>query len=491
MRVLVFDDDEAIGHLVVRVAKASGLEATAVSAAEAFKQSLQTDSPQVVVLDLQLAGTDGVEQMRLLANQQYAGALVLMSGYDARVLATAQSVGKSLGLKVECILEKPLNVKQLSDVFERLLFAGQALSTQRLLAAIANDELILDFQPIVSRQPKTLKKLEALVRWEHPVLGLIPPNRFLPVAEGDTATIDALTDWVVGATVDAYQVLAQLGISVPLAVNVSMCNLHDLTLPDRLDQRLRAGGMMAQHLCLEITESAAFTDVARTMDILSRIRLKGMLLSIDDFGTGYSSLKMLRQMPFSEIKIDQSFISDVTTSRDSRAIVKSIIGLAANMDMACTAEGVETEETAKFLEELGVCDLQGYLIARPMPVEAVPSWLAIWTGSPLQDQAVRPAGDAAATRGHGEVFHALPAPSPADSESGVVQLSSRQLEVMQLLSEGCPVKEIAYRLNLGIGTVKVHLSLAYSALGALNHIEAIRRAGPALLAWSIKQRPTS
>jgi EAL domain-containing protein (putative c-di-GMP-specific phosphodiesterase class I)/FixJ family two-component response regulator len=491
MRVLVFDDDEAIGRLVVRVATASGLEATAVSNAEAFKQGMQSDPPQVVVLDLQLADTDGVEQMRLMANWQYAGALVLMSGYDARVLATAQSVGKSLGLKVERVLEKPLSVAQLSDAFERLLFANQALSTERLLAAIAADELILEFQPIVSRQPKALKKLEALIRWEHPVLGRIPPGRFLPVAESDTATIDALTDWVLGATIDAYQVLAELGVGVPLSVNVSVRNLHDLTLPDRIDQRLRAGGMPARHLCLEITASAAFTDVARTMDILSRIRLKGMLLSIDDFGTGYSSLKMLRQMPFSEIKIDQSFIADVTSSRDSRAIVKSIIGLATNMEMACIAEGVETEETAGLLEELGVCDLQGYLIARPMPVEAVPAWLEIWTGSARQAQAMRPAGDSAAARGHAEVSPAPSVSLPADTDSGVVQLSPRQLEVMQLLSEGCPVKEIAYRLNLGIGTVKVHLSLAYSALGAHNRIEAIRRAGPALLSRQVKPRSTS
>ena len=136
--------------------------------------------------------------------------------------------------------------------------------------------------------------------------------------------------------------------------------------------------MPARHLCLELTESAAFKNATSTMDILSRVRLKGMQLSIDDFGTGYSSLKMLRQMPFSEIKIDQSFVGDATTSRDSRAIVRSIIDLAANMDMACVAEGVETEETADLLEHLGVRDLQGYLIARPMPVAAVPTWLASW-----------------------------------------------------------------------------------------------------------------
>jgi EAL domain-containing protein (putative c-di-GMP-specific phosphodiesterase class I) len=108
------------------------------------------------------------------------------------------------------------------------------------------------------------------------------------------------------------------------------------------------------------------------------MRLKGMHISIDDFGTGYSSLTMLRQMPFSEIKIDQSFVADVITSRDSQAIVKSIIDLAANMDLGCVAEGVETEDTAVFLEQLGACDLQGYLIARPMAVEAIPAWLALW-----------------------------------------------------------------------------------------------------------------
>jgi EAL domain-containing protein (putative c-di-GMP-specific phosphodiesterase class I)/FixJ family two-component response regulator len=491
MRVLVFDDDDAIGRLVVRVATASRLEAMAVSDADAFKQRLQTDPPQVVVLDLHLDGTDGVEQMRLLANQQYTGALVLMSGYDARVLATAHSVGTSLGLKVECVLEKPLRVAELGEVFERLLFAGQSLSPERLLTAIADDELVLEFQPIVTREPKTLKKLEALVRWEHPVLGLIPPGRFLPAAESDPATIDALTDWVTGAAVDAYQVLAELGVTVPLAMNVSMLNLHDLTFPDRIEQRLRAGGMPAQHLCLEITEGTMFNDGARTMDILSRIRLKGMQLSIDDFGTGYSSLRMLRQMPFSEIKIDQSFVSEVTTSRDSRAIVKSIVGLAANMEMTCIAEGVETEETAKLLEELGVCNLQGCLIARPMPVEAVPAWLATWTGSTLDGQAMRPSGDPAAIRGHGEVRHPPSVSVTAETSGNVMQLSPRQLEVMQLLSEGCPVKVIAHRLNLGIGTVKVHLSLAYSALGAHNRVDAIRRAGAALLSRQLKQSPTT
>jgi len=379
MRVLAFDDDPAVGRLVVRVATMSGMQAIAVTDAEAFDQTLRTNPPHLVLLDLQLGDTDGVEQLRLLADQNYTGALVLMSGFDARVLGTARALGQSLGLTVEAVLEKPLRVVDLEQLLERVRSTSQPVSIERLLRAIADDELVLEFQPVVSRGPNVLKKLEALVRWDHPVMGRLPPGAFLPLAEGDTLSIDALTGWVVGAALDAYQGLAALGISVPLAVNISAGNLHDLTLPDRLEQRLRAGAMPARHLCLEITESVAFKNAARTMDILSRVRLKGMQLSLDDFGTGYSSLKMLRQMPFTEIKIDQSFVFDATTSRDARAIVKSIIDLAGNMDMACVAEGVETEDTAALLEQLGVRDLQGYLIARPMPVSAVPAWLASWT----------------------------------------------------------------------------------------------------------------
>ena len=475
MRVLVFDDDNALGRLVVRVAAMAGMEAMAVADADAFAQQLQSDPPQLILLDLQLGDTDGVAQLRLLAERQYAGLLILMSGFDARVLETARLLGKSLGLKLAGVLEKPLQVADLQRTFEQLLSANQPLSAQRLLEAIIEDELSLEFQPIVTRKPRELKKLEALVRWDHPVAGLISPSEFLPAAERDQITIDALTDWVVGAAVEAYQVLAELGVSVPLSLNLSTQNLQDLSLPDRIGERLRAGGMPARQLCLEITESTAFKDADITMDILSRVRLKGMSLSIDDFGTGYSSLKLLRQMPFSDLKIDQSFVSDMTVSRDSRAIVKTISDLATNMGMTCVAEGVETEETADLLEQMGICNLQGYLIAQPMPVEAVAAWLAIWmhngSGAPAVQTARSP---------HTSAREKSAASVPVAAESNAVHLTPRQIEVMQALSEGCSAKEIARRLDISVSTVKVHLAQAYSTLGARNRIEAVMKVQPLL-----------
>lgn len=392
MRLLTFDDDEATGRLVTRIARLLGFEATSVSEQDAFHSSLQRLPPDLVVLDLQLGSTDGVEQLRFLAQQQYRGTVILMSGFDTRVLSTAAALARDLGLRVEVSIEKPIRAAQLEEVLERLKLVQRPMSPNRLLDAIANDELSLEFQPIVARTPKALRKLEALARWDHPTLGRLPPAKFVPMAETDILVIDALTDWLLHAAVDSYRLLARHNIRVPITTNVSPRNLHDLSFPDRLEKLLRDANMPPQHLCLEITESAAFADAPNTMDILTRVRLKGMQLAIDDFGTGFSSFKLLRQMPFTAIKIDKSFITDLAVSRDSQAITRSIIDLAQNMEMESIAEGVETEEVAAMLEALNVRSLQGFLIAPPMPVESVARWLEGWLGGHAE-----PAPSAAST----------------------------------------------------------------------------------------------
>ena len=476
MRMLVFDDDAAIGRLIVRVATMAGLDAAAVTDPASFRQSLAENPPRIIVLDLQLGATDGVEQLRYLAEQHFSGSIIVMSGFDARVLAATATVAKNLDLNIAATLAKPIQITELEEVIERLRSVRQPLSPDDLLAAIHNDELSLEFQPIVTCHTRALNKLEALVRWEHPHLGQVPPGDFLPLAETNREIIDALTDWVIGAAVDAWLILRELNLNVPITVNVSTLNLHDLTLPDRIARRLAAAGMPAEELCLEITETAASRDTARMMDILTRVRLKGIQLAIDDFGTGYSSLKALRQLPFSVIKIDRSFVADMTASADSRAIVKSIVGLADNMNMATIAEGVETEETAQMLEQMNVDALQGYLIARSMPVEAVPSWLAHWLAAGKNAAAAHQS--AVHCHAGGEQGGFTPANGrAAQSTFEAPPLSARQIDVMHLLTEGCSVKEIARRLGIGIGTVKVHLSHAYSTLGARNRVEAVMRAG--------------
>jgi EAL domain-containing protein (putative c-di-GMP-specific phosphodiesterase class I)/DNA-binding NarL/FixJ family response regulator len=481
MRALIFDDEDAVGRLIVRTANMAGIDAVSVVDAASFAAQLQGDPPHVVLLDLQLGATDGVAQLRVLAEHNFTGAIVLMSGFDGRVLGSARTLGQSLGLKIADTLEKPLRLGQLEHLLDRLCHVITPLTLERLRRAIAEDEMTLDFQPIATRNPKTLLKLEALVRWEHPTMGRIPPGEFLPIAESDAATMDSLTDWVLGAALEAYHVLAELGVSVPMSLNMSMRGLQALILSKRFEQRIRDGNMPAKHLQFEITESAAFADVVHTVDILSRLRLKGIEFAIDDFGTGYSSLKLLQQMPFSEIKVDRTFVTDLTSSCESQAIVRSIRDLAANMGLSCVAEGIESDEIAVALEQLGVHSLQGYFIARPMPVEAVPIWLAYWTGAAsLHHQTTAPVHEPEASAVCREPSQEPFPLSPTGRQRHSVRLPPRQLQVMQLLSEGLAVKEIARKLSLGTGTVKVHLSLAYSALGARNRVEAIRRAGPLL-----------
>lgn len=470
-KALVFDDDAATGRLVVRTAALAEIDAVAVTDAVAFKDHLQSFAPHIVILDLQLGQTDGIQQLRVLAENRFTGPVVLMSGYDARVLDSARSLALGMGLKVAAVLGKPLRIADLEGVLFGTRFTRQNIVAEDVLRAVEQDELSLELQPVVSRNPRRLTKCEALVRWEHPKAGRIPPGDFLPVAEARTDVMDAVTGWVIRAAADAYQVLRDVGITVPIAVNVSAQNLHDARLPDRIQELLSARSIPAHHLCIELTESAAFKDAAKTMEILSRIRLKGMKLSIDDFGTGYSCLQMLRRMPFTEIKIDQSFVTDLDVSRDSRAIVKSIIDLAENMEMGCVAEGVETESIAAMLDEFGRCDMQGYLIAPPMPVEAIAAWLSAWNGQELpRPRGIDPVGAAG-------LLPRRDAPeTPADQADTAPRLSPRQSQVMRLLSNGCSVKEIARQLELGIGTVKMHLSQAYSALGARNRVEAVLKA---------------
>ena len=218
MRLIVFDDDPAIGRLVSRIATMAGYEADSVTGVDAFRRKLLEFPPDVIVLDLQLGDTDGIEQLRFLADQKFAGALVLASGFDTRVLATASSLGQGLGLNIVARLTKPIAVDQLDAVLERLRAAGQPLSAARLLQAVQDEELSLDFQPVVTRHPNTVRKLEALVRWEHPTLGRIPPDKFIGEVESDGELVEVFTDWVIGTALDAFVLLRRFGLSVPIAV---------------------------------------------------------------------------------------------------------------------------------------------------------------------------------------------------------------------------------------------------------------------------------
>jgi EAL domain-containing protein (putative c-di-GMP-specific phosphodiesterase class I) len=244
-----------------------------------------------------------------------------------------------------------------------------------LALALDQDRLELVYQPKLALDTGALAGVEALARWRHPRLGDVPPGLFVPAAEAHGG-IDRFTDWALAAALRQWCAWRDQGLVTCLAINLSALNLGRLDFPDRLDRLCRSEGVPSDHILLEITESAT-QKIERLLDTLTRFRIKGFGLSLDDFGTGYSSLLQLRQLPYSELKIDRCFVRDVAGAHESRLIVEAIVRLAHGLGLSATAEGVEDEPTLALLRRLGCDCAQGFFIAAPMAgAELVPWWLA-------------------------------------------------------------------------------------------------------------------
>jgi diguanylate cyclase (GGDEF)-like protein len=230
------------------------------------------------------------------------------------------------------------------------------------------DELFLEYQPKYTLDGERLEGVEALLRWQHPTEGLIPPDQFIPVAEG-TGIILRLTERVLNRALAQMRRWLVSGHSVPVAVNLSTRCLLDAGLPEMVRRLLAEHGVPAELLRLEVTESAVMGDAARCMDVLQRLHDLGVRLSIDDFGTGYSSMAYLRRLPVDELKIDRSFVLGMTTTQQDAVLVRTAIDLGHNLGLTVVAEGVEGLEHVHALRALG-CDIaQGYHYARPMPAQ--------------------------------------------------------------------------------------------------------------------------
>ena len=248
----------------------------------------------------------------------------------------------------------------------------------KLRYAIDQFELVLHYQPIVNADDGKPLKVEALVRWGHPVHGLLPPDDFIPAAE-QTNLIRPLTAWVLNEALGQVHAWSKAGIEIGVSVNLSARNLLDTELPDAVEQLLRTWQVPPEKLSLEITEGTIIASEAE--DTLQRLHETGVQISVDDFGTGYSSLTYLKRLPVREIKIDKSFVLDMATNRDGAAIVRSTIDLGHSLGLTVVAEGVEDEATAAMLREYGCDFLQGFHISRPAAPGPLGPWLRTRTGT--------------------------------------------------------------------------------------------------------------
>ncbi|HEV8330649.1 MAG TPA: EAL domain-containing response regulator [Steroidobacteraceae bacterium] len=379
-KLLVIDDQPDLCEFISEAATGLGFESLAVTEPDAFRRAVQDFQPTVVVLDLQMPGADGIELLRYLGERGSKAQVLVASGMDQRVLATAQQIGKAQGLTMLGALQKPILLADLEVMLRQCLRADSPINPAVLTAALDAQEIQVHYQPKATRVGPNrwiVEGVEALARWHHPSLGFISPARFIPLAEKN-GQIRRLTEQVLEMSLAQCRIWDAAGLQLSVAVNLSPQLLNDLAFPDQVARMAAQVGADPRRIIFEVTESAAMFDPGTTMDVLTRMRVKNFGLSIDDFGTGYSSLKQLYLMPFSELKIDTSFVRDIFAHEDARTMVETMVLLAHKLRLTCCAEGVESQEILDFLDSVECDRAQGYYIGRPMPGDALERAVREW-----------------------------------------------------------------------------------------------------------------
>jgi len=383
-RLLVVDDEPAIGDFICELAFDAGFDAHAITDAGEFEQVYDHDT-HVVVLDLFMPGRDGIELLRVLSGLKAKSAIILISGYDKGVLNSAKKLAAEQGLFVAGTLTKPFQYDQIRHLLNTLalssieqnatsgLLPANEVSEEELKDAIENKQLQVFFQPQIEIISGKVMGVEALVRWRHPVLGVIDPINFIPLAE-QTGLVDLLTEEVLEQSLRQTSEWLAKGLRLNVSINMPPSSFKTLDLPEIISKKIIDYGLQLNQVTLEVTETTLMQELTRSLDILTRLRMKGILLSIDDFGTGYSSMVQLYRIPFTELKIDLSFVKKATTDKEALAIVRMVIILGHELGMTVVAEGVEDQATWELLAELGCDTVQGYYIARPMESDEVFAW---------------------------------------------------------------------------------------------------------------------
>jgi EAL domain-containing protein (putative c-di-GMP-specific phosphodiesterase class I)/CheY-like chemotaxis protein len=373
-RLLILDDDDALGRICGAIGETVGYTVRVSTEAAGFWQAVEDWSPTVIILDLRMPGTDGVEILRGLSDRRVTARILLLSASDTVLLEAARRLGRDRGLAMAGALTKPVPPSRLREVLAGLKAASEPVTAGALQEGIERDELELVYQPKIEFDDGRLVGVEALVRWHPPTGGSILPGRFVAIAEA-SGIIDNLTELVIEKSLAQVAAWRAAGFDIPVSINVSPTNLRALDFPDRLIRTCDRHGVAPSSVSLELTETAAHDDHTTLMDILTRLGLRGLRLSIDDFGTGHSSLFKLHTLPFAELKLDRSFIVEARASSRALIIIKSTIDLAHALGMLVVAEGIEDGETAALLHDIG-CDVgQGFHFSKPMPGDAVTRYI--------------------------------------------------------------------------------------------------------------------
>lgn len=336
--------------------------------------------PELLVLDLEMPTMDGFQVLQELQQSRIDVAILVVSSREQSLLDLVSRMGGELGLRVLGSLQKPLSLAGLRDILAAPDLRTEpeapalALPPGDLAAAIARNEIQVEYQPKVDVRTAIVRGVEALARWNHPTLGQVSPSAFIALAEKH-GYIHDLTMRLMNDVMLQSAAWRSEGLHLTVAINLSPTLLDRATLPDEIASMQQCYGLAPEQIVLEITESSVVGSGSVTLGVLARLRLKGFGLSLDDYGTGFSSLQQLTRIPFTELKIDRSFVHGAHERENLQVILRSALEMANRLGIASVAEGIETVEDWRLLQDLG-CGLgQGFLIGKPMPGAGMMDWL--------------------------------------------------------------------------------------------------------------------
>lgn len=370
-KLLVVDDDVVQRSIIARMAIQAGFETSVAASLDEAEGRIGSSRYDCITLDLALGDQSGTRLLESIAARG-TGSVIVISGCDQRILNTATQLARTVGMKAHQ-LPKPLDLSELRRMLSicmsetspapRGVEVAASIGNEAVADAVRLRQIVPWFQPKVDLSTGRIVGCEALARWPHPELGMIPPDVFIPIIER-TGLMPELTENLLAQSTMALRRIVDSAPGFAVAVNISASLLAEQSIADYVDRALSASNLPATALVLEVTESVAMRDVARAADILVGLRVKGVGLSIDDFGTGYSSLAALARMPFNELKIDGQLVRESGTNPDMMRVARAIVMLGHELGMKVVAEGIETPHTLARLRNAG-CDIGQGLVFLP------------------------------------------------------------------------------------------------------------------------------